>query len=161
MSTPITIQNTVIQFPTTAQSPDWSQALIQFAQAVSGALASVTGAFDVPQQVVNISSSNPASNVVITALNFPPTQVRSAFVTYAVSRSAQSPTTSAVETGTIIVLYDSTLGQWYLQQDFEGDGQISFSIDATGQMYYTTLQIGSLNHVGALTIMGKAILQNV
>lgn len=159
MSIPINIQNTVIQFPSVAQSPDWGQAIIQFAQAVQGALASVAGPFDVPQQVVDISASNPATNVPISALNFPSTEVRSAFIVYAVSRTAQNPVASAVETGTAIVLYDSTSGTWSLERDYIGDGSISFSIDNNGQVYYTTTQIGTINHVGTLTIQAKAVLQ--
>lgn len=159
MSIPINIQNNVIQFPSVAQSPDWGQAIIQFAQAVQGALASVAGPFDVPQQVLDISASNPATNVIIAPLNFPSTEVRSAFILYAVARTAQNPVSSANESGTIIVLYDSTAGTWSLERDYIGDGAISFSIDNNGQVSYSTTQIGTINHVGALTIQAKSILQ--
>lgn len=79
----ITIQNTVIDFPDSAQSPNWSEPVIAFAEAVELALASVVGPYDVPSQVLNIDAYNPGTDIEITALNFPSSEVRSAFIRYA------------------------------------------------------------------------------
>lgn len=160
MSVPINIQGTIIQFPSSSASPNWAPEVIKFAQAVEGALAGVAGAFDVPPQTFDISASNPGTNVVIGPLNFPTSSVRSAFITYAVYRTADTPTTVVSETGNIIVLYDTSAGTWLLEQDFIGDGQITFIISNTGQMSYSTTQIGTINHTGTLTFSAKAVLQN-
>jgi hypothetical protein len=160
MSIPITIQNTVIQFPAVAASPQWGEAVIQFAQATAGALASVTGGYDVAPIVIDISASNPASNVAITPLNFPPAAVRSAFISYAVYRTATSPTTVVNETGTITILYNTASGTWQLAQDWIGSANISFSISNSGLVSYTTTQIGSAGHVGQLSIAAKAVLNS-
>lgn len=160
MSVPINIQGTIIQYPSSSGSPNWAPELIKFSQAVEAALAGVAGPFDVAPQTLDISASNPGVAVVINPLNFPTSSVRSAFVTYAVYRSADSPTTTAAETGTIIALYDTAAGSWLLQQDFIGDGQITFAISNTGQISYSTTQIGTTNHSGILTFSAKAVLQN-
>jgi len=159
----LTISGTIIDFPDSAADPNWAPAVIQFATLVSEALSGVVGPYDVSPQVINIDSSNPGTAVDIQALNFPTAFVRAAFIRYSLFRTADSPTSSAYESGNIIVVYNpngSIGSKWELIQNFAGDGEIVFSIADTGQVKFTTTQIGTTNHVGRLTVSAQALLQN-
>ena len=69
MSTTIVIQGTVIEFPTSGESPNWAPAIVEFAEAVEAALQSVLGDFDVFPQTF-ILSNNANSNLNIPNLNY-------------------------------------------------------------------------------------------
>lgn len=159
----ISIQNTIIDFPESAQSPNWSESLIQFATAVELALASVVGPYDVPSQILNIDAYNPGTNVEITALNFPSSEVRAAFIRYAVYR--ETSVTSTYEAGTLDIAYNPNgpvNNKWEIVRESGagGDGQIEFIISDVGQMYFTTTTLSGINHVGNLTFVAQSVLQS-
>jgi hypothetical protein len=160
MSIQINIQGTLIEFPSSGASPDWSPAIIQFAQAVEAALANVAGAFDVAPQVLNIDAYNPGSNISINALSFPVSQVRAATISYAVFR--QTSTNTVSESGEIRVNYnpDGLIGnKWQITRDYQDNANISFAISDTGQISFTTTTLAGTNHTGAITFAAKALLQ--
>lgn len=157
----IEIQGTEIEFPNTSSSPDWSEAVIQFAQAVEEALASVVGAFDVAPQALVIDAYNPGTNVDIPSLSFPTSSVRSAFIRYAVFRDTSS--TSAYESGELLVVYnpDGPINnKWEVGQRLLGDGKITFNVTDTGQVRFSTTALAGSDHTGKLTFVAQAILQS-
>lgn len=159
MAVEIIIQNKVIEFPESGASPNWAPAVIAFAQAVEAALASVVGGFDVAPQVQNIDASNPATDVDITNLNFPPVSVRSATIFYAVNRATDSA--MAVEGGNLNIVYNANNpanNKWELAQYKTGEGFITFSITDTGQFQYTTQTLAGANHTGNITFRAVAVL---
>lgn len=157
----ITIQGTIIDFPNSGASPNWAPAVIEFAQAVEEAIASAIGEFDVPPQVLTIDSSNPASNVDITALNFPTSDVRGVDIFYSVFRETDS--TSAVESGTMTIVYnsDGSIGnKWELTREYTGPGaEIEFNITDTGQVQYTTTALSGINHIGRISFYARSLPQ--
>lgn len=161
MSKTITVGSTVIDFPTSGTPENWAPAIVEFADAVSGAINQFAGPFDIPPQVLNIDSANPGlPNTDIGPLNFPVTSVRSVFIRYAIFR--QTTTSSAYETGTIMAVYspDNPIGnKWDFTQDFAGDGKISFNITDSGQVQYTATTLAGASHTGRLTIVAQAVLQ--
>jgi hypothetical protein len=160
MSIPISIQNTLINFPSSGESPNWAQAIIDFAKAVELALASVVGPYDTPPQVYSMIS-NVNNNVIVPNLNFPTTAVRSAFIRYAVYRTTS--TDVAYEAGSITVVYNPTnpvSNKWEITKDFIGDGKIDFIMADTGQMEFTTSALPGINHVGKITYTAQAVLQS-
>lgn len=162
MAIEITIQNRVIEFPESAEDPNWAPALVEFAQAVEAAIATITGSFDVAPQVFNIDAFNTTTNQDIPALNFPNTDVRSATIQYAVIRTTDAPDASAVyEGGTIELLYDpsKTVGsKWDLVNEHQGDAKIAFSITDAGQIQFSTETITGLNHTGFITFRALSVL---
>mgnify|MGYP003352840497 FL=1 len=66
----ITISGTPIEFPDTAQSPDWSTAVILFAQTVADSINAVKGPYDVSTQPFTIDAYPSNSNVTLTNLAF-------------------------------------------------------------------------------------------
>lgn len=157
----INIQGTVISFPDSAGSPNWAEAVDQFAIAVANALASVVGPFDVAPQALTIDAFNPGTNINIAALSFPTSEVRSATIKYAVYRT--TTLTSADESGEIVILYNPngpTGNKWELAQRSMGDGKISFNITDTGQVQFSTTALAGSNHMGKITFLAQAILQS-
>jgi hypothetical protein len=161
MSFTITIQGTEIQFPASSESPNWSEAIDQFATSVEAALSGLAGAFDVPPQVYVIDSFNPVTDQALPNFAFPVTDVRSIYIRYAVFRTTS--TTTAYETGNIMAIYspdNPVNNKWDFSVDRVGDGQITFSITDAGQIQFSTQTLGGINHAGKITATAQAVLQN-
>ncbi len=161
MSFTITIQGEVIEMPSSSDSPNWSEAIDQFATAVEGALSGLAGAFDVPPQVYVIDSFNPVTDQALPNFSFPVSDVRSIFIRYAVFRTTS--TTTAYETGNIMAIYSPANpinNKWDFSVDRAGDGKITFLITDAGQIQFSTEALGGINHAGKITATAQAVLQN-
>lgn len=159
----ITIAGTVIEFPESAQSPNWSPALIQFAEATADALSTVVEPYDVALQTVNIDAYNPGTNIDIQALSFPTSEVRAFNLTYSVFRTADSPSTTAYEAGSLTAVYNPgnpVNNKWEVSYEKTGDGKISLNVTDTGQVQFSTELIGTTNHSGVISFKASALLQS-
>ncbi len=160
MSIPLNISGTIVEFPSSAQSPNWSVSVIQFAQLVTLALSAVVGPFDVTPQIFTLDSFNPGTNININSLTFSTAIVRSAEISYDVYRSTSGG--SVAESGTISIVYNianPTNNKWEIAQDRVGDASISFAITDVGQMQFTTGTLSGTGHTGQLAFSAKALLQ--
>lgn len=161
MSIPITINGTIIQFPSSGQSPNWSQAVIQFAQAVAAALNLVVGPFDVPPQTF-VMTSNSNTNVILPNLTFPPSDVQGAIIFYSVFRQTTgSGATTVSETGELLINYNPTFPtnqKWAISRDFVGNADVTFSISDVGQLQFSSSSITGLDHTGTIVYQAIAIL---
>lgn len=156
------INSTVIDFPDSAASPNWAPAVIQFAQAVESALLITSGTYDVAPQTMVIDAYNSSSNVDITNLSFPTSDVRSVFIRYSVYRTTD--TTNAYEAGDMIAMYNpnnATNEKWALSiGNLTGSGaQITFNVTDTGQFRFSTTALAGSNHTGQLTFEARALEQ--
>ncbi|NDC95538.1 hypothetical protein EBZ38_05890 [bacterium] len=161
MSVVITIQGTVIEFPSSGQSPNWAPAVIEFAQAVEQALLSSVGPYDVPPQAIDIT--NAASSTPITALSFPTSVVRSVDIRYSIFRKTDTPSSEEIEAGSMTLAYDSVSSTWSLERDFTGntDGKtVTFTVDSVGQVFYTSSNLAGTNYSGKLSFAAQALLQS-
>lgn len=156
----MTIQGTPITIPTAGSSPDWAEAIDEFAVAVEEALDTVIGSFDVAPQALIIDSYNPGTNIQIAALSFPTAAVRAVFIRYSVFRSTNL--TSVYETGELNAVYNPsgpTNNKWELANQLVGNGDITFTMTDTGQVEFSTTAIAGTGHTGVLTFVAQAILQ--
>ena len=156
----ITISGTVVDFPSTAASPDWSEAVIQFAQLVETALSSVVGPYDVSPQSFTIDSYNPGTDVTVPNLAFSTSTVRAAFIKYTCYRSTNS--TTVYEAGQIIVVYNASnpsSNKWEIITERAGNASISLTISDAGQFLLTTTSVSGINHAGKLTFSASALAQ--
>lgn len=156
----ITIQGTVIEFPNTASAPSWSEAVIQFAQAVELALQQTAGAFDVPPQTLNIDAQNPGTNISIAELAFPVSEVRKITISYAVVR--QTSLSNVSQEGTIEAVYNinnPVNNKFERRHNYSGDASITFDISDTGQVSFSTAALSGTGHTGTIIFSAKA-LQN-
>lgn len=160
MSFPIVIQGTTIEFPSSAESPNWAPALIAFALAVQNALSSVAGPFDVPPQVYTmVANSN--TDVSLPDLAFPTSQVRGAFIRYTVFRTTDS--TTVYEIGELQIVYNPVgpVGnKWEISRSFTGNGNLTFSVLDTGQVTFTSSTIAGNGHQGFISFAASALLQS-
>lgn len=160
---PITIGTTLIQFPNTGNSPIWSEAIIQFAQAVSIQLQSQGSPFDIAATVQTLSSNGNASinlNGNGSDLSFPASSVRSFTFSYAIYRF--TTTESIVDVGTVTGVYNTTNLQWELQHEFSGDVQSdgtpwnTFDINSSDQLLLTTVALPTGTYNATSTISYSA-----
>lgn len=161
----ITIGSTPIQFPDTAQSPDWSEAIIQFAQAVAESLNTVAGPYDVPAQSFIFNSTGTQD---IPSLQFSSSLVRAAYIKYSIYRTTSS--SSAYEAGQAIVIYSSNNpvgNKWDLivekvQGGPSGPGgssSITLSITDDGQMQLTATALAGSNAINKISYSAQAFTQ--
>lgn len=154
----ISIQGRLIDFPNSGTSPNYAPAIIDFAQAVADALAGVAGSYDVPPSVVALPS-DVNNSISIPLLTFPTAAVRSAFIRYAIYRT--SDTTTEAETGTLEIIYNTTLGTWQMSREAVGtDTKSVFTVTNIGQVQLTTTAIGGTYSGGTLSYVASAILQS-
>lgn len=161
MSVQINISGTIIQIPSSGASPNWSPAIIEAFQAIEGALAGVSGPFDVSPQVQTIDAYNPGTGIDIPGLAFPTSDVRSVGVTYSLIRQTTSSTVA--ERGNLELVYNPAgpVGnKWNVSRDMTGDALINFYVTDVGQIQFTTETLSGANHTGKLSYIAKALLQD-
>lgn len=157
----INIAGTLIQFPDSSSNPNWSPAIIQFAEAVESALAGLAGSFDVPPQTYTmVSSVN--TNVDLPSLSFPPSQVLSATIGYTILRDPDTATSNNIvtQTGSIVITYNSDGGvgeKWVQTHEFDGDASVTFSVTDVGQVQFSSTSIGVGTHAGQITYYAKSL----
>lgn len=174
MSIEITVNNTVIDFPSSAQSPNWAPALIEFAQNTADALDGIAGEFDISPQVIDILNDGAEHEVASASksLSFSTTSVRAAFIRYSVYR-ANTPGYNHAETGLLSIVYNpsgSVGSKWEIQREFTGNqtpegtagaatSGVLFRIDDSGQVYYTAVSVTSTGYAGKLSFAAQALAQ--
>lgn len=160
MPIPITIGSTVIQFPVSADSPNWAPAVTQFAESVADALSSVIGVFDVPPQTFVIDSYNPGTNIVIPNFSFSTSAVRGVFIKYTVYRTTSAITVA--QGGYLEFLYNNTSPantMWQRAHQYSGDASITFTMTDAGVLEFSTTILSGINHSGQITLEATALLQ--
>lgn len=157
----ITIGSTIVDFPDSAASPNWSEAIIQFAELVALQLSISTGTYDVPAQSFTLDAYNTASNINIPALSFPTSAVRAVFMRYTVYRETDSA--NADEAGDIIAVYNpnNSVGlKWTVSQvKTSGGAQIEFNVTDLGQFQFSTTALSGSSHTGKITFEARALEQ--
>lgn len=158
----INVAGTIIDFPDSGESPNWAQAMIDFAQAVSQNINGLSGAGDILPNFFTLDSLNPDASVNIPGFSFDTSIVRSTEISYSLIRNRDS--TTLTEQGTIHAVYnpDASPGlKWEISRDYTGEGQISFAIDDTGQVNISTTAISGVGvHTGTLGYSAKSILNS-
>lgn len=167
MAIQLIVKGTVIEIPSSGQSPNWSNGIIEALQALTDAVNSVTGTYDVPPQVQNIDANNSSTNVSISNLAFPPTEVRGATIYYSVNRKTEDsgpPDGQEMsEAGSIVVVYNASNpvnNKWEIAQQKAGEANITFSINDLGQMQFSTTPLTGINHSGKISYRAVAVLND-
>lgn len=156
------INQQVIQFPESADSPNWAPAIIQFAEAVEQGLAIAIGTYDVAPQAFDISAYNSATDIDITNLSFPTDAVRAVFIRYSIYRTTDSNT--VYEAGDMIAMYNpsnSVNSKWALTVGNKtgGDGQLTFKVTDNGQFRFDSTPVTGTNHAGKLVFDARSLEQ--
>lgn len=154
----INIGGTVIDFPDSSESPNWSEPIISFAEAVEDALAGLIGGADISPTSFSLDIYNGTSSVTVTSLQFSTSTVRGAFVDYTVYRTANVAQV-AYESGRLMLIYNSAGSAWEIVREYVGDAGVTFTVNSSGQVLISLSTLGVSNHVGKMTFTAKAILQ--
>lgn len=160
MAFPLVIAGQTINFPSSADDPNWAPALIQFASVVASALQGVAGAYDVPPQIFTLDPYNPGTNISLPLLNFPVSNVRSVIVYYSILRTTSLVTVG--DAGQLQLLYNPTNpvgSKWEIVRVGTEDGGagVTFSITDSGQVQFTTNTLSGINHVGRISFSARAL----
>lgn len=164
MSVRIEIQGTVVNFPSSGQSPNWASAVVEFAQLVETALSVAVGPYDVPAQTFNIDGYN-TGGTTIPNLTFDNTVVRSAVIDISTYRTNTVPADDSplAETREITIVYNpanATSNKWDIAQERVGNANITFSISDAGAVSFVTTTSGSGTHTGILSFSARALQQS-
>lgn len=161
MATTIQIGSTIIEFPDSGEQEDWAPSITAFALAVEAALNLVVGPFDVAPQLLTIDAYNPGTNIDMPNFAFPVSDVRAVHIVYSVFRNTSLVT--AAETGTLEIVYNPNAApgsKWEKSREGTGIAFIDFNVTDVGQVTFTTTAIAGASHVGSLTYIAKALLQD-
>lgn len=165
MAITLIIKGTPCEIPESSAGPNWAPGIIDALTALTDAVNAVTGTYDVPPQVQNIDANNSSSNVDITNLVFPSSEVRSATIFYAVHRetedSGSGDNQEVSEGGTITIVYNNsnpTNNKWGISQIKAGEANITFAVTDLGQLQFTTTALTGINHVGTISFRALAVL---
>ena len=135
----ITISGTVIDFPESYADPNWSTAIIQFAEVVESALNSVAGTYDIPPQSEVLSGLGP-DTVPLNTLSFPENSVRAFNLDLVVERTLGTPGIKKVLKCTMFAYQDFESGLWKWSTQYLGDSWIFnlsvVSSAGSGIVYY-------------------------
>jgi hypothetical protein len=165
MAIKLIIKGTPVELPESGQSPNWAPGIIEAIQALSEAVNSISGTYDVAPQVQNISAFPESSNIEINNLVFPAEEVRAATIFYSVYRKTETDGPNLgqelAEAGTLQIVYNPSNpvnNKWEIQREFVGNANMQFSIDDLGQMKFTTEEMTGIDHTGILSYRAISIL---
>jgi len=109
-------------------------------------------------QVVN----NVTIPQIVPSLAFDPASVRGAFIEYTIFRTDNSMTpVEYLETGVLYLSYKSdaiATEKWQVKRDANDDIGYNFSLNDSGQMYYTSSNLGAGAADGTITFRSRAIM---
>jgi hypothetical protein len=160
----INIKGTILELPDSASSPNWAPNVVEFFKLVADAINGISGAFDVAPQTFNIDAFNNATDEDIQGLLFPPSDVRSSVIIYAVYRETEETTLgqgdnqAVSEAGTLEIVYNDSTGLWSMTRMGVEDAMIDFGIDSNGQVTFSTQALTGINHTGIITFRALAVL---
>lgn len=158
MPVQLIVNNIPFQYPVSGDEPGWGSDATGWAKEVTTVLSDLQGPNDVLETAFNIAN-NQTSLSNITGLILNSASLRAADITYSIYRISTSNPSGHTETGTITVIYDNAVGWSSSQGPTLGIGGVYFTLQGSGQMQYTSTDIGSSGYVGTLKFRVKALDQ--
>lgn len=151
----LVIGTQVIEFPNSGADPLWSEAVIDFAEAVTAQLATVASPFDIPPKV-QILTSDSNVNLNIQDAVFPSGSVRSFTLYYTIYRT--NGVISVIDQGEVAGMYDTLNAAWSLNDTFQGTRQASSGLPyQTFNMSGDQLQLNTTAIGGAYSTVDSTI----
>ena len=159
MSKALVVNNTTYQYPSPGEDPGWGEGATGWAEEVTNVLNSLLGPGDILETSFNVPSGTSSGDVA--GLLFNSSSIQHAKIDYYVYRRSDSYPSGITESGTIEIVYDNDAGagsKWLFSQEGIGDAQISFGItDATGQLTYSSQDIGATNYNGIMKFKASTL----
>lgn len=152
MSTPLVVNGTLYNYPTSGEDPNWAEEASGWSEAVTDVLGTLLAPGDILETTFSISN-NITSAQNVNGLLFDSGTNRSAVISYSVYRTSTSTTSGKAEVGTMTLVYDddATSGsKWSLMQTANGDAGVVFNVTDAGQITYLSSDIGSAGYSGTI-----------
>lgn len=157
----LTINNNTFNYPDPGQDPGWGEDATGWAESVTEVLNTLLAPGDILQTSFSVAN-NVASPSNVVGLFFDGATVRAANISYAINRTSNTNPYGINETGTIYLNYDGAapLGsKWTLSQQKHNDAGVTFSVNDSGQILYTSTDIGATNYQGTMKFSAKTLSQ--
>ncbi len=158
----INIGGSIINFPASAQSPNWAEPIIQFAEAVQQALSTIAGPYDVSPQIYTMVS-NVNTNVSLPSLAFSTTFVRGAIISYTVYRNTTGTGAQTLaEIGQLEIVYNPngpTNNKWEISNEHTGMSGVTFTVTDQGQVQFSSTFISGLDYTAYIGYTAKSLQQ--
>ena len=154
----VIINNVPYSYPTAGDEPGWGGDASDAFVAVTEVLNNLFGPNDILTTNFSIAN-NQATPADVTGLVINGASARSVRITYDIYRISSTSTSGHAETGLIELLYDNNAGTpWSIGQgNILGEAGVTFSILNTGQVQYTSTDIGSSSYSGTMTFRSISI----
>jgi hypothetical protein len=162
MPSNIVVNNVPIAYPSAGDGPGWGEAATTFAEEVATALGNINNPNDILETTFAVAN-NVGSFTNVAGLAFNTGAVRAAEISYSIIRSSNSNPTGIVEAGSMTAVYDSAASvgsKWQVSVGpIVGPGAgCTFTVTDTGQIQYTSSDIGSTGYTGEMRFRAKTIL---
>ena len=158
MAIQLDISGTTFDYPSTRQEPGWGEQATSWAKAVTDTLNGLSSAVDIPLTSA-IINNNQTTPINVIGLLFDPLVVRGATIEYTLYRTSSTITTSGAEKGVIEVSYDGV--SWTLARgDATADTGVDFIILPSGQVQYTSTDVGAVGYQGLMKFKASALIQS-
>lgn len=144
MSKLLTIGSTTYEIPNQGDNPEWGENVTAWICGANAALASVQGANDILLTSATLSN-NQTSAANIPGLLFNTAQVEAVEIDYFITRTFDSGTSTTVERGKILGVYDGS--DFFISTQAVGDAGVSISVLSSGQFQYTSTDL--TNHTSS------------
>lgn len=152
------VNNTPYNYPSKGDEPGWGGDATGWAEGVTEVLNSIVGPDDILQTSFSVANNRAAPTDII-GLVFNTSSVRSAVVEYSVHRSSSTTSGGKTESGLMHLNYNSVDGWSIGMGGIIGDSELVFSITSSGQIQYTSSDIGSVDYVGIMKFKATALQQ--
>lgn len=152
MSIQLVINGTTYNFPSSGQDPNWAESLIAWAEAVTDSLSVVAGEGDIAESSASIANNTSGD---VTGLSFAGTSVKAAIVNYQIY--VDSGPANSGETGTILLAYNDSTSQWDMAQDRVGNLGVVLTINASGQVQFTSSDLGDPSYTRRIVFTARAL----
>jgi hypothetical protein len=146
------VNNTPFAYPQPGEQAPWGEGATGWAEEVTKVLGTLKGSADILQSSYTIEN-NVSSPLPVGGLIFDVNLVR-AFSSQITIYRTDSLGNEKTEYVSLNGLNQGSSG-WTLQQDGIGNSGVSFSIDISGQIYYTSSNLAPI--AGIITFKGTAI----
>lgn len=160
MSRTFTVNGQVFEYPEAGDEPGWGSEATDWAEEVTDVLADLSGIDDILQTTFTVAN-NQSSAANVEGLVFNTGRVRSAAIPYTIYRISDSNPSGHAETGILRIVYDNDAGagdKWQMSiGGLAGNAGVSFSILDSGQLQYTSTDIGSVGYSGTMLFSADAL----
>lgn len=114
-------------------------------------VASASAIFVVDSDTSFTIANNQSSAADVTSLLFDGVATRSFILDYSIYRQTDTASSALAQVGQLRGVYNTQSSTWFMSDDFSGQNSgVTFSIQPSGQIQYTSTNIAGANYVGSM-----------